>query len=308
MRLYRNLKELGRNPRPIVLAVGVFDGVHLGHQAVIRKAARLAMTTGSDAGMLTFHPHPAKVLRPRECPPLLTTEMQDIELFSSFGADFTLVMDFTPGLARIEPRAFLDRLHRCVPMLRGVVVGPRWRFGRDRDGDFTLLHQWAALRAIETIEVPAVEVEGHAVSSTAIRRLIAKGNIKAANARLGRPYQIVGRVEPGDALGRKMGIPTANLHVENEVLPAKGVYAARVLVEGEVFAAAVNVGTRPTVKTGGAMRVEAHLIDFSGDLYGYHLRVDLIERLRGEKKFPDTTSLSSQILLDLLAAAKLAHD
>jgi riboflavin kinase/FMN adenylyltransferase len=193
-------------------------------------------------------------------------------------------------------------------MLRGLVVGPRWRFGRGRAGDFALLRRWASERAIEATEVPAVEMEGHPVSSTSIRRLISQGDIKAANARLGRPYQLVGRVESGDALGRKMGLPTANLHVENEVLPAKGVYAARVLVEGEVFAAAVNVGTRPTVKSTGSLRVEAHLIDFSGDLYGYHLRVDLIDRLREEKKFPDMVSLSSQIVLDLLAAAKLAHD
>ncbi len=308
MRLYRNLKELACHQRPVVLALGVFDGVHLGHQTVIRAASRKALAAGGDAGVMTFHPHPAKVLRPRECPPLLTTEMQDIEIFAAFGADFTLVLDFTPALGRMEPEAFLDRLHKQVPMLRGLVVGPSWRFGHDRTGNFTLLRKWAEIRAIEAIEVSPMEVEGHAVSSTAIRRLITEGNIKAANARLGRPYQLVGRVESGDALGRKMGLPTANLHVENELLPAKGVYAARVLVEGEVFAAAVNVGTRPTVKTGGEMRVEAHLIDFSGDLYGYHLRVDLIERLREEKRFPDMVSLSSQIVLDLLAAAKLAHD
>lgn len=308
MRLYRNLGDLGRNPRPVVLALGVFDGVHLGHQAVIRKAARFAMKTGCNAGVLTFHPHPAKVLQPRECPPLLTTETQDLELFSSYGADFALVMEFTSALARNEPTAFLERLHRRVPMLRGIVVGARWQFGRGRSGDFSLLRQWAAPRAIEAIEVPAVEIDGRVVSSTAIRHLIAKGNITAANARLGRPYQIVGRVESGDALGRKMGIPTANLQVENEILPAKGVYAARVLIEGEVFAAAVNIGTRPTVQTHGALRVEAHLLDFSGDLYGRHVRVDFIERLRGEKKFPNLAALSSQIILDLLAAAKLTRD
>ncbi|MCC7519501.1 MAG: bifunctional riboflavin kinase/FAD synthetase [Verrucomicrobiae bacterium] len=308
MRLYRNFKELARDSRPVVLALGVFDGVHLGHQAVIRAAARLAFSAGGDAGVLTFHPHPAKVLHPRESPPLLTTEMQAIELFASVGADFALVMDFTTALARTKPDAFLARLRRQTPGLRGLVVGPRWRFGHERAGDFSLLKKWAAPHAIEVIEAPVVEVESRAVSSTAIRRLISEGNLRAANARLGRPYQLVGRVEPGDALGRKMGLPTANLAVENEILPAKGVYAARVLVEGEVFAAAVNIGTRPTMKTTGPLRVEAHLMDFSGDLYGCHLRLDLLARLREEKKFSDMTSLSSQIVLDLLTAAKLAHD
>lgn len=307
MHLLRSLAELGRFKRPLTLALGVFDGVHVGHQSVIREAVWQARSLKGEASVLTFHPPPEKVLHPDTAPRMLTTEQQDYELFSALDVDVCVTLDFTAELSRSEPMEFLERLLAAAPTLKVLVVGPRWQFGRDRSGDFKMLKAWAQSHRLHAIEVPPIRVEGDVVSSTLIRKMIASGEMTAANTRLGRPYQVLGRVVPGDGFGAEIGFPTANLDPESELLPVRGVYAARALIEGAVFAAAVNIGVRPTVSRTEEIRVEAHLLDFDANLYDHHLRLDFITRLREERKFKTVEDLKNQIASDAEAARKAAH-
>jgi riboflavin kinase/FMN adenylyltransferase len=305
MYLLRNLPELERLKKPLTMAFGVFDGVHLGHQSVIREAVRVAREINGNACVLTFHPHPMKVLRPNAAPLLLTTEEQDFELFSRLDVDACLVMDFTEELSKCPARHFLEFIKSTVPHLHTIVVGPDWHFGHGREGDFKLLKTWGASHGIEAIQVKPVRVNNEVVSSTLIRSLISRGHIEDANIRLSRLYQIIGRVVHGKGLGTEIGFPTANLEIESELLPKSGVYAARALCEGEVFIAAVNIGCKPTLFKKSPVQVEAHLLDFAGNLYGHHMRLDFISFIREERKFKNITELRDQIALDVETVAEL---
>ena len=307
MHLLRHIPELSRLKKPYFIALGVFDGLHLGHRAVIRECVQRAHQRNGYAVILTFHPHPAKVLRPEVAPLLLTTEQQDYELFSMLNVDACVVLDFTPELSLCPAGRFLDQLQEEGSKLLGVIVGPGWQFGRGRTGDFQLLKSWAQDHRVEAVEVEPVRVDGELVSSTTIRNHLATGDIPWANARLGRPYQLVGRVVPGQQLGAQIGFPTANLELESELLPACGVYAARALIEDSVFAAAVNIGTRPTVSVTDDITVEAHLLDFRGDLYGHHLRLDFLGRIRDEKKFESLEEMQFQLTVDVEKTRLIAH-
>lgn len=307
MYLLRSLAELSRFKKPLSIALGVFDGVHLGHQSVIRESVWRAREIDGEAVILTFHPHPAKILRPEAAPPLLTTEQQDYELFSVSNVDVCVILDFTKELSFCPAVEFLDQIRRSAPRLHTLVVGPNWHFGHHREGNFKLLKSWAAKQKIQAIEVPPLKIKRTTVSSTMIRKQLMAGDIMGANEKLGRPYQIVGRIVHGSRLGTHIGFPTANLDVENELIPALGVYAARALVEGEVFAAAVNIGIRPTVSEIEEIKVEAYLLDFSGDLYGCHMRLDFLSRIRDERRFKDVDDLKNQIALDSHVTRCLAY-
>lgn len=291
------------------MALGAFDGVHLGHQKVIGEAVRLARSVKGEATILTFHPHPAKILRPDAAPCLLTTEEQDYELFSALDVDICVVLDFNLELSQKPPIRFFEEIAAAAGTLNSVIVGPGWRFGRGREGNFAMLKAWADRQNVLAVEVPALLQEDQIVSSTVIRNALAAGDLDSAVRKLGRPYQITGRVVQGEGLGGKIGFPTANLDVENELLPANGVYAARALVEGVVFAAAVNIGTRPTItgSSSSEIRVEAHFLEFSDDLYGHHVRLDFLTRLRDERAFKNVEELRAQIEADVQATFYVAY-
>ncbi len=307
MHLLHQLSELERFKQPIFLTLGVFDGVHLGHQAIIRQIARLARTTDGEAAIITFHPHPAKILRPESAPLLLTTEQQDYELFSGLDVDICIILNFDQDLSLCPPKDFLDQLLKSAPTLHTVVVGPNWHFGHGREGDFRFLKAWANHHKVQATEVTPVYVGKEVVSSTTIRNQIARGDVIRSNAGLGRPYQIVGRVIHGKGVGTQLGFPTANLDVENELIPAHGVYAVRALLDGEVFAAVVNIGSKPTVSKSGSTTIEAHLLEFRGDIYGHHLRLDFLAFIRQERKFETIAHLKTQIHADIKASFQLAH-
>ncbi len=298
MHLFRHLSELAHFKSPLSLALGVFDGVHLGHKAVIREAVRQARKRNGNMAILTFHPHPAKILRPESAPRLLTTEQQDYELFSALDVDVCVILDFNQELSLCPAERFLDQLLRSVPTLQVVVVGTDYRFGYKREGNFQLIKSWTAKHALRAIEVAPVSVKGEVVSSTLIRNRIASGNIMSANKLLGRSYQMVGRVVRGKGWGSRLGFPTANFEVESELIPASGVYAGRALCEGQVFAAAINIGCRPTFSGSHEVTVEAHLLNFEGDLYRHHIRLDFLDRIREEKKFQNADELKVQIESD----------
>ena len=294
---------------PSVVVIGNFDGVHRGHQAVLRQARALAEARGLRCVVLTFDPHPSEVLG-RGAPPQLTTLARRIELLREHGATDVAVEPFTMELASWAPDRFATELLASRLSARAVVVGRNFRFGHKRAGDFDTL---AALGGASGFEAVAAEVAGDEegpFSSTRVRDAIAGGEVERAAHVLGRPHALSGVVEHGDARGRTIGFPTANLGGVAEMLPAHGVYAVRALRTGadptapaEVHGGVMNIGVRPTVD-GMTLRIEAHLFDFDADLYGETLRIDLVARLRGEQKFAGIDELKAQIAKDAEAARK----
>jgi riboflavin kinase / FMN adenylyltransferase len=284
-----NLNEAA--PRPRRIAVGEFDGVHLGHREVIR---------GSDT-VLTFEPHPLAVVRPEAAPRLLTSLDAKVELIGQLGVEELVIIPFSDGFAHQSPREFID--HVLVERLQAtrVSVGENFRFGHHAEGDPPMLE---ADGRFETRVVPLVEVDGEIVSSSHIRALVAAGEVEHATRFLGAPFQLRGEVVQGDRRGRTLGFPTANI-VPDEALvcPGHGVYVAR--ADGDC--AAVNVGVRPTFGTGRAVLVEAFLLDRDVDLYGHVLKVDFLKRLRGERRFETVEALVEQMHDDVRRTRELCE-
>jgi riboflavin kinase / FMN adenylyltransferase len=286
------LPDAQRRPRQI--AVGEFDGVHLGHREVIR---------GADT-VLTFEPHPRTVVAPDTAPKLLMALETKADLIAGLGVQELVVIPFDGSFAAQSPEAFIER--ELVERLGAerVSVGENFRFGHRARGDAKLL---AAQDAFETRIARLVELDGEIISSTHIRGLVAAGDVAAAARYLGAPFQIRGSVAHGDKRGRTLGYPTANLMPDPRlVVPDHGVYACRAFVGGTEHVAAVNVGVRPTFKTGRGLLVEAFLVDFEGDLYGEPLRLDFLERLRGERRFDSVDALVEQMGRDVHATRDIA--
>jgi riboflavin kinase/FMN adenylyltransferase len=277
-------------PRPRRIAIGEFDGVHLGHQAVIE---------GSDT-VLTFDPHPLTVIKPEAAPKLLTTVERKAELVAALGVEELVVIPFDEAFAHRSAEDFVERV--LVERLQAthVSVGENFRFGHRAQGDTALLQ---AEERFETRVVSLVEVEGEVVSSSHIRGLVLAGEVEHAAAFLGAPFQMRGEVVGGDRRGRELGFPTANLVPDQALIqPGHGIYAARASFDGEERPAAVNVGVRPTFKTDLVVLVEAYLLDWEGDLYGHALAIDFLSRLRGERRFASVDDLIAQMHRDVEAA------
>ena len=277
-------------PRPRRVAVGEFDGVHLGHRAVI---------AGSDT-VLTFEPHPLAVIRPEAAPKLLTSLDQKAELVASLGVEELVVIPFDEAFSQRSAQEFLDGV--LVERLQAthVSVGENFRFGHRAGGDTQLLR---SDERFETRVVPLVEVEGEVVSSSHIRGLVLAGEIEHAAVFLGSPFAMRGEVVSGDRRGRELGFPTANLVPDQALIqPGHGIYAARASFDGETRCAAVNVGVRPQFKTDLVVLVEAFLLDWDGDLYGRTLTIEFLRRLRGERRFDSVQELIAQMHRDVEAA------
>jgi riboflavin kinase/FMN adenylyltransferase len=284
------------------VAIGNFDGVHRGHQALVRATVARARRTGGTAVVLTFEPHPAQVLGGRQAPSALTTPAQKRELLAALGCDALAVLPFTAEVAGMDPGAFAASVLVGRLAARHAVIGAGFRFGRGQAGDARKLADLGRELGFSVDAIPAVQEGGLAVSSSRVRDALGGGDVAAARRLLGRAYAVDGRVVAGDGRGRTLGLPTANLVPENEILPGRGVYAGRCRLAGEDWRpAVVNVGERPTFG-GGALVLEAHLIDFAGDLYGLAPRLSFEERLREERRFPDTEALVRQIRDDIARA------
>jgi riboflavin kinase/FMN adenylyltransferase len=297
------LRPLGWG-RPSV-TVGNFDGVHRGHQALVSAVLEEARLSGDKAAVLTFEPHPSRVLSPDRAPTALMTPSQKAETLASLGVERLAVLPFTEELAREGAEEFARTVLKEALGARIVVVGENFRFGRGRGGDVDALRRLGEGLSFGVRSVGAVLNEGAPISSTRIRVALNRGSVEAAAQMLGRPFLVDGIVVKGAGRGRQIGIPTANLDCRNETLPGAGVYACRVTREGKGEAlAVVNVGRRPTFG-GDTTIVEAHLLDFDGDLYGSLIRVFFVTRLRAERPFPGAAALVSQIREDIVEARRV---
>ena len=302
MRVICHLAHLTAPLPRVVLTLGNFDGVHLGHQAIVRRAVAEARALGGQVVVLTFHPHPVAVLAPDRAPPMLQSLHDRLALLRDLGVDVTIVQRFTPGFAATEPEAFVrDFLQRHLD-LRHVVVGYNVSFGRKRAGTVDTLRTLGARHGFAVDDVGPVTVGETKVSSSGVRALVAAGDVQGAQALLGRPFSLRGRVVRGEQRGRTLGFPTANLHRPSGlVLPADGVYAVRAVLNGRRHDAVLNVGVRPTF---GELRrtIEAFLLDFDEELYGRWLTLELVERLRGEQRFAGVEALRQAIAADVARA------
>jgi riboflavin kinase/FMN adenylyltransferase len=293
-------------PGPLFLAIGVFDGVHRGHQAVISTSADHARATSGTPVVVTFDPHPEKVLRPQAAPHLLSATQHKIALIRALGVEHLLVISFDKQFAATEPEDFVQKLVTHSKPLREICVGHEWSFGKNRRGNLALLKKLGATFNFDVVGIPPVKINGAVVSSTAIREAIEKGDLAKAAEMLGREYTILGTVTRGDNLGKKIGFPTANLSAHSEQFPPNGVYAAEARVDGELHRGVINLGTRPTVSSGKSERVlEIHLFDFNRDIYGQDVEVRFLRFLRSEKKFENLDALVQQIRQDVEQARQL---
>ncbi len=295
MNVLTAIEDLGTLAGPAHLAIGVFDGVHVGHQAVIREA----LTQPGTGVVVTFDPHPMQVLRPERRPLLLTSTRHQIAILRRLGVNHLLVIRFDEAMARCPAEDFVRTLQRACRPLGSIAVGRDWTFGYQARGNVALLESLGiTVRAVEP-----VRVEGEVARSTRVRAAVAAGRFGEAARFLGRPYTVLGRVIEGRRLARQWGYPTANLALENEQLPPDGVYAVRAWCEDQPHPGVANLGLRPSIETGQTdRRLEVHLFDFAGDLYGRDLEIEFLTFLRGEQKFPDLDALRAQIARDAAAA------
>lgn len=283
------------------VALGNFDGVHKGHQALFAEALK-----HRPAAALTFNPHPGKVLQPDLAPKLITLLPRKLELLSALSLDATIIQPFTTDYARTTPGQFEESIFDELKAAH-VVVGADFTYGTKRGGTVTTLQAAAAKRGATVHTIPAVTVDGVVASSSKIREYILEGRVSAAQRLLGRPFDLDGTVVPGAGRGKTIGVPTANVDTQNELRPAPGVYAVRAFVrkDGRLLSAgiggAANIGVKPTFG-GGEVTIEVHLLDWQGDLYGQELRVEFLERLRAEQRFASVAELVGQIKRDMETA------
>jgi riboflavin kinase / FMN adenylyltransferase len=303
MRIVQGLASYPPDAVPSVVALGVFDGIHLGHRAILGTAVARGKARGAHVVACTFDRHPMEVLQPARAPVPITTLQERLELIAATGVDLSLVLAFTPDLATVEPEAFVDEVVVGRLHAQEVVVGYNHTFGRGARGDAALLHAVGQPLGLVTHVVPPLLVDGVPVSSSEIRTALKEGDVRRASRYLGRPYAIGGTVTRGAARGRTLGFPTANLDPERPLLVPTGVYACRAEVEGTFHGAVVNVGVRPTFGV-NALTIEAYLLDFAGDLYDRPLRLHFVACLRGEQKFASVDELRAQIARDVEAGRR----
>jgi riboflavin kinase/FMN adenylyltransferase len=291
--------------RGSVIAIGNYDGIHLGHQRVLAFAMTRAKDSGAVSTALTFEPPPLKVLRPDSAPLRISTNQQRLEWFGALGIEAAVVLPFTPELASLSPEDFVDEILVRQLQVRAIVVGDNFRFGHRQRGDVKFLRDLGMRYGFEVVVHTPVALDGKIVSSTLIRKQIADGDVTHAARLLGRPFALTGEVIRGTGTGRKFLFPTLNLRPDQELLPAKGVYITRTVLEGETSShrSVTNIGMRPTFN-GSGLTIETHLLDYSGNFAPRHIEIRFWKRLRSEQKFASPDDLRLQIALDISTANK----
>jgi riboflavin kinase/FMN adenylyltransferase len=305
--LYRQIDELPETFRGGAVSIGNFDGVHAGHAQIIGRLVARARQLGGPAVVFTFDPHPARLLRPDAVPEPLTWTERKAELLGELGVDAVIAYPTDRALLELSAREFFD--HVIIERLgaRAVVEGDNFAFGHNREGTVEMLHQLAEAAGIETEVIAAIDVDGEAVSSSRIRRLLRDGDVALARQLLARPYRLRGRVVHGAGRGDSLGFPTANLADVDTLVPAEGVYAAVCMIDGQPQPAAVNIGGNPTFGE-TEIKLEAHLIDLRQSLYEETLPLDFLARLRGTRKFDGIEALKAQIGRDIAATRRVCGE
>ena len=290
--------------QPVALTIGNFDGVHLGHQALLEQLSTAAQARGLPTAVLVFEPHPREFFTPEQAPTRLTSMREKLELFAGLGVDRVHVCRFNSRFAKMSAEDFIHALHEKLAV-HFVLLGDDFRFGSARSGDFGLMQKIGAQHGFGVQVMHSVLQDGIRVSSTAVRTVLAVGELQRAQRYLGRPYSISGRVEHGNDMGKKLGFPTANIQLKHNRPPLSGIFVVRVQGDDvQPTQGVASLGVRPTLHEGGRPVLEAHLFNFSRGLYNKHLRVDFLHKLRDEEKYPDVETLTRHIAQDVENAKK----
>jgi riboflavin kinase/FMN adenylyltransferase len=307
MKVVSDAAALPLDPRPVCAAIGVFDGVHLGHQRVLHQTITDAARHQAVSAVVTFDRHPNAVVAPASVPPLIYPLDKKLEVIASFGVEAAYVIRFDKAFSQIPGEPFVRGLARDFQRIKSICVGDGFMFGAGRSGNVALLRKLGGELNFTLHALPDVELDGQSVSSTRIRDAVRAGDFALAGRMLARPYALRGAVIEGERLGRKLGFPTANLDVTGLLVPPPGVYAAEAHLAAARYRAAVNIGHRPTVHSADPqLHVEAHLLDFVGDIYGQALELVFLKKLREETKFPTPAALRAQIAADISQTRNLA--
>lgn len=299
-----SLNDIVEFGRETAVTFGVFDGIHLGHQAVINTLLKHAAHDNLASVLVGFYPHPLAFLAPERCPPLLTPLPKRVEILQQFGVDEIVMLSFDAQIASMSPEAFVERvlLEKC--RAKHVVVGYACQFGKNRAGNAERLVELSNGYAFDVSVVPPTEIEGAPVHSTRIREALAQGDLRQSAQLLGRPYSLIGTVVHGDGRGREIGFPTANIETQNQVYPPNGVYAIRAKLEERWLDGVLNIGMRPTFN-GVNIQVEGHFFNFDEIIYGKLVEIFLVKKIRSERKFPNIEFLIQQIQRDIAAATEI---
>jgi riboflavin kinase/FMN adenylyltransferase len=301
MRIWNGIQRYVDGPPEVVASIGNYDGVHLGHQETLRRVVDDARQRGLPSMLITFDPHPAAVVAPERRPLHLQTRRQKLDSLAATGLTDLLVLRFTAEMAALSGEEFFSRVLEPQIRFAAIHVGDNFRFGRDRGGDVEMLRRIGTRLGFDVEGVRAVRVDGETVSSSAIRNAVIEGDVGRARRMLGRPFSVIGEVVQGDGRGAEIHFPTANVAVENETVPAVGVYVTETLALATRFPSVTNVGTRPTFG-GKELSVESHLLEFDGDLYTERIEVRFLDRIRDEMRFASGIELGDQIARDRAAA------
>ncbi len=301
MILITDLSKIQKRFNNSIITLGNFDGLHLGHQELIKKIILRAKESGGLSMVVTFRPHPLKILAPEKCPPLISIYEEKIQLFEKLGIDVLVKIPFTLDFSAMEPRDFVKDILVDLLGAKEIFVGYNYRFGKGRKGNIQMLRDLGKELGFIVREVEQVSLGGEVISSTRIRQLLINGEVKPAATLLGRPYALCGIVIKGDGRGRGLGFPTANLASRHSIIPSDGVYAVGLLVRDKYYDGIVNIGLRPTFKA-KAMAIEVHIFDFDEDVYGEEMTVYFADKIREERKFESAEVLVGQISKDISAA------
>ncbi len=299
MKVYNNISEFGKVNNATV-TIGTFDGVHLGHRKILSQLNRAAAQIDGETVLLTFYPHPRKVLQPGVNLEMLNTQSEKIRQLEKAGIQHLIIHPFTAEFSRTESIDYVREILVNQLHTKKLVIGYDHRFGKNREGSFEYLQELARIYEFEVEEISALDIEDTNVSSTKIRKALKNGNPEKANTYLGYTYSITGTVVKGKKLGRTFGFPTANIHVDypDKLIPGNGVYAVKVRVEGTEYNGMLNIGQNPTVSGEKTQKIEVHLFDFEADLYNKKITTSFIKRIRDEVKFDDSQQLVEQLKLD----------
>lgn len=291
--------------KPMVVALGSFDGIHKGHQIIIGETVHQAKAVGGLSGVFTFHPHPLRVLAPEQAPGLITALPQKMRILNELGVDCLVLKTFTKDFANTDFRSFVEEYLVGYLKVKGVVVGEDFRFGRASIGNVAAMQELGKAFGFTVTVFETIRVNGIEVRSTLIRELVQTGRVDELETYLGRPYAIAGKVAHGDGRGRHLGFPTANVTLsEDYIIPRYGVYAVQLLIDGERYPAVANIGVRPTFQR-SELSIEIHIMDVSMDLYGRDVEVEFIKMLRAEKRFDSVDELVRQITADANTARQI---
>ena len=305
MRIYHHISELSNLTNSIV-TIGTFDGVHLGHQQIIKRLVELKKKQGGEIVLFTFAPHPRKVLFPEQSDlKLITTTQEKCELLQQFGVDHVLVYPFTKAFSQMQAQAYISDIIAKGLKTKTLVIGYDHRFGSNREGNIELLKQCSSVYHFNVEEIPAQEINQLNISSTRIRKAIDEGDVKTANEFLGYSFFVTGTVIKGKQLGRTIGYPTANIFIEDtdKLIPKIGVYAVNVILNGITYKGMLNVGTNPTTDADTKIKIEVNIFDFDKDIYGETLKVEFVKWIRNEEKFANLDELKQALANDKIACA-----